>query len=105
MLDERKLHESVGANIKKLRLKHRYKQSDIAERIGLTRTSISNIETGAQNATLSVVYKFCRVFDVSLNEILPSPNEVALQTVKTTDRNQEVIGKKVSAVLEKIRSN
>jgi transcriptional regulator with XRE-family HTH domain len=59
-----KLSTLVAAAIKKSRVKHGFQQQDLANVIGVTRTSISNIEHDKQAVSLAM---FCKIAD-ALNE-------------------------------------
>ncbi|TDP72992.1 helix-turn-helix protein [Roseateles toxinivorans] len=51
-------------------------QAGLAAMVDLERTSITNIEKGAQKVSLHVLYKICEVFDANVLDILPRPAEV-----------------------------
>ena len=46
-------------------------QDEVAERIGLGRTSITNIEKGRQHVSLHLLYEISRVLGVTPAELLP----------------------------------
>lgn len=58
------LKQAIAAEIQASRIAHRLQQQDLARLVGVTRTSISNIEHGKQGVSLSM---FCRIAD-ALNE-------------------------------------
>jgi len=51
-----------GLRVKQLRESLGWKQEDIATKVGLTRASIANIESGKQRVLLDDVTKFARAF-------------------------------------------
>lgn len=63
--------ERIGKQLKELRLARGWRQVEVADKVGLSRTAISNIEAGKRALTLSTLKKFCEVFqiDVSFFEI------------------------------------
>lgn len=105
MIDESSLHEAIGAELKKIRKQKGYNQSDLAQKIGLERTSITNIETGRQKATVSVLYRICELFDIEVSDLLPKLHEVATHKVEATNDDNLTVGSKTYAVLERIRKS
>lgn len=65
------LYADVGNAIKKARKVRGLTQSDLASAVGLTRTSISNIETGRQKLLLHTFYEIARALDVDPVQLLP----------------------------------
>lgn len=63
------LGKLIAAEIRKSRIAHGLQQQELADTIGITRTSISNIEHGKQALSLAM---FCRIAD-ALNE---NPSEL-----------------------------
>jgi transcriptional regulator with XRE-family HTH domain len=65
-------YETLGKNIRKWRDQRGLSQEDLANLVGLTRTSLTNIENGRQHPPL---YTFCEIADqlkVSILELLPN---------------------------------
>ena len=63
--------ENIGLKLKDLRLSRDMKQFEVAEKVGLSRATISNIEKGRRSLTLNTLKKFCELYsiDVSYFEI------------------------------------
>ncbi len=59
------VYVSFGEIVKAHRLKRGWTQTDLAGRVGLSRTSVTNIEIGRQRVLLSDLFEFARAFDVS----------------------------------------
>ena len=59
------VYVSFGEIVKAHRLKRGWTQADLAARVGLSRTSVTNIEIGRQRVLLSDLFEYARVFDVS----------------------------------------
>lgn len=55
------LQQSVARHIRKTRTASGMQQQTLAEAVGVTRTSISNIENGRQALTLEMFYKISQV--------------------------------------------
>lgn len=63
MIDKRE----IGQKIKELRLSRDLKQQELAERVGLSRATISNVESGTRGLSLESLHKVCKVFNVSID--------------------------------------
>ncbi len=103
MIEEKLLYESVGNEIRKLRKAKGYNQSDLAKKIGLERTSITNIEIGKQKATIFVIYKICELFDISIEHLLPNVVSVSTHDIDTDDDVIVRVGSKTLAAIERIK--
>lgn len=66
----KELSKRFGQNMQKIRMKKGMSQGDISRKIGMDRGSVSNIENGKRNPTLSTVEKIARVLGVSSDEML-----------------------------------
>ena len=60
----------LARNLRKLRLSHGWSQEDFADRAGIHRTYVSDLERGARNPTISVVDKLAKALEVSCGELL-----------------------------------
>jgi transcriptional regulator with XRE-family HTH domain len=83
MIDDKLLYETVGARLKQLRegqaggKRGRLTQGELADLVGLERTSITNIENGNQKVSLHVLFRICEQLGASPAELLPSIKDVA----------------------------
>lgn len=50
----------LGQNVRRLRLEKGWSQEDYADRAGIHRTYVSDIERGARNPTITVVEKLAK---------------------------------------------
>lgn len=66
-------YKNIGLNIKSLRKRNRLKQDDLAKELGLSRTSIVNIESGNQRPNLHFIYILALKYGASIDELIPSP--------------------------------
>lgn len=64
-----------GDRIKALRIQHGLKQSELAEKVGLGRTSITLIENGERAASIEVAYALADCFDVTTDYLLGRTDE------------------------------
>lgn len=81
MIDERLVYVVLGEKVRKLRESQlggrgRMTQLELAEMVGLERTSITNIERGNQKVPIHVLYKICEALKTPLVDALPSAAEV-----------------------------
>lgn len=59
------VYVSFGEIVKARRLERGWTQTDLAEKVGMSRTSVTNIEIGRQRILLSDLFDFARAFDLS----------------------------------------
>ena len=81
MIDEKLLYIRLGERIRELRERQdgasgRMTQATLALRVGLERTSITNIERGGQKVPLHVLFRICEVLRVPVADVLPPTVEV-----------------------------
>jgi transcriptional regulator with XRE-family HTH domain len=72
------------------RAKEQFSQQGLAVALGLSRTSVTNIERGRQPVQLHTLYKIARVLGVELTSLLPSaPNSAMPAQSETSLRQNE----------------
>lgn len=76
VLDHELLNKQIGSRIKQRRTKSGMTQIELAKRVGLSRTSIANIEAGQQCPPLPVLYSICHELGTEPNALLPAFAEV-----------------------------
>jgi transcriptional regulator with XRE-family HTH domain len=77
---------SLADNLKRLRKKRRWSQTQLAEQIGAHLSHINRIETGKYNPSLDVVQKLATVFDVTI-DYLVSDTDDDFKEVRIEDKN------------------
>jgi transcriptional regulator with XRE-family HTH domain len=60
----------LGQNVRKLREAKGWSQEDYADRAGIHRTYVSDIERGKRNPTVTVVEKLAAPFGVSPSQLI-----------------------------------
>lgn len=65
------LYQEIGNRIARARKKSRLSQQDLATRIGLQRTSVTNIEKGRQKIMVHTLIELAQHLNVELTELLP----------------------------------
>ncbi|HZE87109.1 MAG TPA: helix-turn-helix transcriptional regulator [Methylomirabilota bacterium] len=69
----------IGENIKKYRKKLSQTQEDLAEKTGLSRASIANIETARQHLTIETLWDIAKALETDPHVLLPSTEEVKIK--------------------------
>lgn len=59
--------KNIGRQIRDLRLARGWRQNELAEKVGLARSTMSNIESGKRSLTLKTLKTFCEVFNVDIS--------------------------------------
>lgn len=77
MIRDEKLYEIIGQRLLEQRSHLKMTQDVLAEKVGVLRTSIANIEAGRQKAPLGLLFRLCTALGIELSSILPNNKEVA----------------------------
>lgn len=106
MIDTKKLYILIGRQVRDYRSTANLTQTQLAMKLGLTRTSITNIEKGIQRTPLHVIYKLCVYFDLDLSKFLPAITDVTKEVdekrIVHIGNKTEKTGEKTAAVIEKL---
>lgn len=70
------LYAELGLRVRAEREAREWTQETLAVKVGVSRSSIANVERGQQYAPLHVVLELAKVFRVSLDALVPTPAEV-----------------------------
>jgi transcriptional regulator with XRE-family HTH domain len=99
MIAKNDLYRAVGEQIRISRLANSLNQERLASIVGLTRSSIAQIEAGKQAPSIYLLYKLCYTLKTTIAEVLPKEEFDPL----SIDR---VIAKiHVKELLEKVKTN
>lgn len=60
----------VARNLAAERVRHRWTQAQLADRLGVTRGAVSTWETGARLVGLDLLVPLCRALGITLAELL-----------------------------------
>ncbi|HML96266.1 MAG TPA: helix-turn-helix transcriptional regulator [Thermodesulfobacteriota bacterium] len=71
MDSEKQLYTKIGKLIRVQRNKKKLTQNELAMKVGLTRTSITNIESGSQKIQIHDLYSIAQVFNIPVQSLLP----------------------------------
>lgn len=68
----------IGKRIKNLRTKYKYTQRELAEIVGVTKSTIAAYENDSRLPSFDVLIKMAKVFKVSIDSILLDHTDVVL---------------------------
>jgi transcriptional regulator with XRE-family HTH domain len=71
MQDKDTLYAKIGGNIRFLRKQAELSQENLADKVGLKRASIAQIETGKQAISVFLLYNIGEALGKKVSEILP----------------------------------
>lgn len=100
---------SLGENLFDIRRKNGYSQEDIAEKLGVTRQTVSKWETGETVPDIYQAKKMAQIYKISLDELLEfdvKVKQIEEMIEKTDEKTQQKIdwnkmwGKKYPVLLE-----
>ncbi len=112
-----KLYELVGQKVERQRREAKLSQTQLAQRCGLARGSIANIESGNQRPTLHTLWSLADALGVDMRSLLPSrdeflKSETYTATSKITGwlkdeagRSQNQVNSFIAESLEKVSPN
>jgi transcriptional regulator with XRE-family HTH domain len=72
------LYEALGQRVAQARISARLSQGKLAERVGVTRASIVNIERGRQRPPLHLLWQIAAAANVDLLRLIPKANELEM---------------------------
>lgn len=75
----------MRTRLAELRKKNKLSQAELADKVGVTRQTITSIETGKYIASLPLAFKLARYFDLNIEDIF-IPDEEDLRTSSTPTR-------------------
>ena len=64
------IRQRLAQNLRRLRTERGWSQEEYADRAGIHRTYISDIERGARNPTIMIVEKLAQALDVKAAELI-----------------------------------
>lgn len=85
-------YKQLGENIRKCRRGLNRSQDDLARSIGLTRTSLTNIENGRQHPPLHTFCDLLEQLDVAASELLPTRTKPSASVDVEAMAGQQVRG-------------
>ena len=71
------IYKELGNRLRRARKSAALTQQALADRIGLSRTSVTNIESGRQHVSLHMLFALANAVGVSPSDLLPEKESVA----------------------------
>lgn len=69
---EEKIIKHFGDNLKKLRLKKKYSQQDLADAADVSKNNIYEIENGIVDTSLTTIYKLALALEIEPAALMPN---------------------------------
>ena len=91
-IDEEGLYIHIGSKVQARRQDLGFSQKWVADRVGVTRASVANIESGLQRAPLHLLYRICLALQLEVDSILPSLDEITRYEIEEVDIDGQLIG-------------
>lgn len=70
MCDFETIITSIGKRIKKIRESKNLTQAQLSDMVNMEDSAVRRIEAGRTNPTLKTLCKFCKAFEISLEELI-----------------------------------
>lgn len=80
------LYRLVGNRVRVLRQGRGMTQDELARKVGLTRTSLVQLESGHQHPPLESLYLIAHALDVEIFDVLPTIQDMAVDEASFLDR-------------------
>lgn len=84
---EARFYRSLGSLVRKIREESGLTQDQLAQKIGLTRTSITNLEHGRQKIQVHVLYELANALGVEPADLLPLNPDAKKDRTDIKDRH------------------
>lgn len=101
-LNEAVLYNLIGEGVRQQRIRVGMTQAQLADAVGVLRTSIANIEAGRQKLPLHLLYKLCLELGVEVADILPQNTAVSQPTTIHTDGAPQEVPPKAAEFLKQL---
>lgn len=84
-----------GTRLKELRLEKKLTQQELADKLGLVKSSISAYEKSLKYPSVEVLIKMCTCFNVSSDYLLGLSDDKAFKNYDLTEEQMELITKMI----------
>lgn len=71
------IYQQIGGIIRALRRRADKAQDELASRLGISRATLANMETGRQRILVHQLYAIAQALGVQLSDLLPPPQDAA----------------------------
>lgn len=79
--DNGKVYETLGKLVRATRKHAGLTQEELGRRVGLTRTSITNLEKGRQRIQVHTLYELASALDLDPQDLLPSEESLLSEEI------------------------
>jgi transcriptional regulator with XRE-family HTH domain len=86
ILDGNDVCVGLGKNIRKYRFRNVWSQEQLAERIDISATFLSNVETGRAWVSAKTIAKLCNVLKIGAYELFMTDEEITTGTAPFMDK-------------------
>lgn len=93
-----RLNSLFGSKLSRLRRSRGLSQSELGKRLGLSRTTIANLERGVQNVQLHQVFALARALDADPGNLIPVWREIAPGSIGLSENLRELIQTKLREI-------
>lgn len=101
---ENELYSLLGSLIKEARNNADIKQELLADYLGLSRVSISNIENGKQNIQVHTLLEVAKYLGVNVSDFLEPLNKLLVNNVSSSEEKKIIKGAEHPKQLEGVKS-
>lgn len=88
----------IGNNLRNFRISQGYRQEDLAEYLGVTRSMISYYENGERDIPVISLNKLADLFGVELEALLEENEEIAKTNLAFAFRNENLTSKDIESI-------
>lgn len=81
IMEKSTIYEAVGGNIRRERLVRELNQTELARRVGLSRTSITNLELGRQSILVHQLVSIANALGVDPASLIAIENDAVVDVV------------------------
>ena len=88
----------IGGRLKTLRLQKHLTQSQLAERLGITKSMVSAYETATRYPSYEILFKLAFLFGTTTDYLLGLEKKRYIDTTGLSDSNLELVSSLVTAL-------
>lgn len=91
----------INEALRLLRLYCRYSQAEMADRLSVAQSMVSEIERGRKNVTMDLLEAYSRAVDIRMSQLLFFAEEIEGEPIAR--RGQLIVAEKVLQLLDKMK--
>ncbi|MEL7771299.1 MULTISPECIES: helix-turn-helix domain-containing protein [Citromicrobium] len=91
----------INEALRLLRLYCRYSQAEMAERLSVAQSMVSDVERGRKNVTMDLLEAYSRAVDIRMSQLLFFAEEIEGEPIAR--RGQLIVAEKVLQLLDKMK--